>query len=497
MKRFLRTALSVLLLTGLLSVRSEANDLAGRVREHTFANGLTLLVVERHDVPTFSANITLNVGSVDETSRERGVAHLLEHMLFKGTKSLGTSNFDREKPLLAEIEKVGSELDRLRARNSQDSAALAGLEARLKRLEEERRAYDVPQEVARIYAENGGVGYNAYTSKDLTAYIISLPANRLEMWAAIESDRMKNAVLRDFYTEREVIKEERRRSYDSDPDGMLYEILLTAAYKVHPYGAPIIGWMSDLDQLSLEKTRDFHDRHYVPANTVISLVGAIDFDQAKAVVGRYFGDIPAGEPTPPVTDREPEQNGERRVTVEFDAEPKLLMAWHKPTLPDRADYAFDLIDGILGGGRTSRLYRTLVIEKQLATNVSTYGAPGSRYTNLFVIAATPRAPHSAAEVEAAIRDEVRKLAETLVAPEELDKVRNRLRVDHLRGLRENEGLAQMLSYYQSVAGDWRYLSNYDRTISTLTPDDLQAAARRYLTDRNLTVATLKRAGGGE
>jgi len=256
--------------------------LAERVQEHRFANGLTLLVVERHDSPTLAAYITLRVGSVDESSENRGVAHLLEHMLFKGTKTLGTKNYRREKPLLDAIAAAGAEYDRLRLVPQLNTRRIAELEVQLKTLQEQRRQYDVPQEVAELYAKNGGVGYNAFTSKDLTSYVIELPANKLELWAAIEADRMSHSIFRDFYTERQVVMEERRRSCDSDPDGLLYENLLATAFTLHPYRHPIIGWMSDIDHLSLEKTRAFHARYYVPANTVIALVGDIDFTTTSA-----------------------------------------------------------------------------------------------------------------------------------------------------------------------------------------------------------------------
>ena len=476
---------------------SASAGLAERVQEHHFANGLTLLVVERHDSPTLAAYITVHVGSVDETSENRGVAHLLEHMLFKGTKTLGTRNYRQEKPLLDEIERVGAEYDRLRMDPETYAVRIGELEAQLKTLQEQRRQFDVPQEVAELYAKNGGVGYNAFTGKDLTSYVIELPANKVELWAAIESDRMSSAIFRDFYTERQVVMEERRRSYDSDPDGLLYENFLATAFSLHPYRHPIIGWMSDLEHLTFEKTRAFHDRYYVPANTVIALVGDIDFDSAKILVGRYFSKIPAGIPALPIAAIEPEQRGERRVEVNFDAEPKVMMAFHKPSLPSRDDYLFDILNGLLGEGRTSRLYQGLVVKEQLAASVSTFTAPGARYPNLFVISATPRAPHTAQEVEDAIYRELQRLADEVVSAEELERVRNRLRVDFLRGLQKNDELAHMLTYYQTVAGDWRYLVSYDQEMATITPEEVQSAARRYFRKENRTVATLARIRGAE
>lgn len=490
-----RCLVAPLLLSLLLASAVQAITLEEKVQEHTFANGLKLLVVERHDAPTFTAYITFGVGSVHETSAHRGVAHLLEHMLFKGTQTLGTRDWKREKPLLEQIEAVGSEIDRLKHRQDVDPQRLEQLRAQLAQLQQQHKAFVVKDEFSRIYAENGGVGYNAFTSKDLTTYLISLPANKLELWASIEADRMRQPVLREFYTEREVVREERRRSYESSPDGLLYETLLANAFTVHPYRNPIIGWESDIDNLSLAATRDFLQRYYAPVNAVIALVGDVDTAAAIAMVERYFGGLPAGTPVPPVTALEPPQKGEKRVQVQFEAEPQLALAFHKPTLPERDDYVFDLIDLILSQGRTSRLYRSLVIEQQLASSVATYSAPGSRYPNLFVVAAEPRHPHTLAEVEAAILKELERLKTEPVSAEELTVVRNRLRADRLRMLQGNEGLARMLTYYQSVAGNWRYLVDYDRQVAGITAEEIMTVAKRYFTAENRTLVTLTNGGG--
>jgi predicted Zn-dependent peptidase len=472
----------------------QAQPLAEKVREHVFDNGLRLLVVERHNAPTFSAYITVGVGSVDETNGNRGLAHFLEHLRFKGTKMLGTRNYEAERPLLLAIEETGSALDELRRDPDAEKQELARLEKRLQELQKKHRKFVVTDEVSSIYARNGAVGYNAFTSKDLTSYVVSLPSNKLELWASVEADRMANAVLREFYTERDVVLEERRRSYDSDPDGLLYEQMLATAFNVHPYRHPIIGWPSDIRNLSPAEARNFMHAYYAPTNTVIALVGAIDFEEAVSVVGRYFGNLAAGTPVPEVAAVEPVQKGERRVKVVFDARPKLLVAYHKPTLPAGDDYVFDVIDLVLGQGRTSRLYQSLVVEKQLVTQVATYGAPGSRYPNLFVISLVPRYPHTAEEVEQALYRELDRLSREPVSKKELERVRNRLRVEQLRDLQSNSGLAHMLTYFQTVAGDWRYLVEYDSHIASVTAEDVMAVAGRYFTAENRTVAILEAKG---
>ena len=481
-----------LLLLGFAGVAFGSSTLEEKVIEHQFANGLKLLVVERHDTPIVSAYITIGVGSVHETSETRGVAHLLEHLLFKGTKTLGTTDYAKEKPILEAIERVGTKLDALRLQVDADTTQIATLEEELATLQTEHKQYMVKDVFSNIYSENGGVGYNAFTSKDLTTYLISLPSNKLELWALLESDRMKSPVLREFYTERDVIREERRRSYDTNPRRRHYESLVNNAFTVHPYRNPIIGWHSDIANLSPLKTREFLQKYYAPVNTVIALVGDVKATDAIALVERYFGDIEPGTPAPRVAAAEPEQNGEKRVVDTFDAEPRLAIAWHKPTMPDKDDYIFDLIDQVLGSGRTSRLYRSLVEEQQLATSVSVYGAPGSRYPNLFVIDAIPRHPHTVQELEAAIYVELDKLKNELVDETELTKVRNRLVTDQLRQLRSNSGLARLLTSYQSLGGDWRYLANYAREIEKLSAEDVKAVANNYFTPSNRTVVVLTR-----
>ncbi len=492
MRFFLRRIWFAILLSIITTTLAAAATLEDRVIEHRLENGLLLLVVERHDAPVVSAYITVGVGAVHETSETRGVAHLLEHMRFKGTKVIGTTDFNQEKPLLEKIWSLGKRLDALRLDPQADPEQLAALEKRLAELQQQHKKYVVKDAFAQIYSENGGVGFNAFTSKDLTTYLISLPANKLELWALVESDRMQNSILREFYTERDVVREERRRSYDTNPGGLLYESLLANAFTVHPYRNPIIGWHSDIANLTLAETRDFMHSYYAPVNTVIALVGDVQAAQAIELVERYFGDIPPGTPVPPVAAVEPPQTGEKRVTVNFEAEPRLAIAFHKPTLPHKDDYVFDLLDQVLGQGRTSRLYRALVEEQQLATSVSVYGAPGSRYPNLFVIEAVPRHPHTPAEVEAAIYRELEKLKTAPVTEVELTKARNRLLTDQLRYLKGNSGLARLLTSYQSLAGNWRYLTSYQDEIETLTAQDLMNAAQTYFMPQNRTVVYLEK-----
>lgn len=477
----------------LLSGQVYAQTLAEKVQEHRLENGLTLLMVERHVSPTVAAYISFKVGAVDENSTQRGVAHLLEHMLFKGTKTLGTKDYQQEKAQLDRIEELGQRIDNEKNRPTADPQLLEQLRQQLNQLQLEHRELVIKDEFSKIYAENGGVGYNAFTSKDQTTYLINLPANKLELWAAIESDRLQNAVLREFYTEREVVREERRRSYDSNPRGLLYETLLATAYKLHPYRDPIIGWDSDIDNLTLPETRSFLHKYYSPANMVITLVGDFDSAEVLALVRRYFGALEPGTPIPPVIEREPPQNGERRTHVIFDTEPQLIIAYHKPTMPHREDYAFDILMQVLGEGRTSRLYKSLVVDKQLATGVSVFGAPGSRFDNLMTISLTPRQSCTCTEVEVAVYHELQRLQNEPISAAEIKRARRQILTSILRGMKGNSGLARMLSSYE-ILGGWEYLVDYEQHLNSISAEDVMAVAKTYLTAANRTIVSIGREG---
>ncbi len=489
MQRAMTTLFFIVFLTIPASVYSYA--LLEKVQEHHLANGATVLLVERHNSPTVAAYISFRVGGVNETSQERGVAHLLEHMLFKGTKTLGTKDYAVEKPVLEKIKTVGQRIDLLVNSQEADPQELQQLRDQLKELQDEHRKLVVKNEFSKIYAENGGVGYNAFTGKDLTTYLINLPANKLELWAAIESDRLENAVFREFYTERDVVHEERRRSYESSPGGLMYETLLATAYKVHPYRNPVIGWNSDIENLDPDQIRDFFDKYYTPVNMVITLVGDFDSQATLQMVDHYFGKLAPGTPVPPVVDREPEQKGERRVTINFDAEQQLMIAYHKPAMPHRDDYIFDILMQVLCEGRTSRLYQSLVVEKQLVADVAVFTAPGARYDNLMILSMTPRQGCACPNIEDAVYVELDRLKTELLSSAELDIARKQILTSILRGMEGNSELARMLSSYQTL-GDWRYLVDYEEQLNSVTAEDIMAVAQRYFRADNRTVVTLIR-----
>jgi predicted Zn-dependent peptidase len=469
-----------------------SEGLGERVERVTLKNGLRLLMLERHLSPTVSIYIRYRAGAVDEADGKTGTAHLLEHMMFKGTKTIGTRDYRKEEKIIDQIKKIGTTLDHQKTKGSlADPEILTNLNDRLKKLETEQRRLTISNEIDRLYTENGAVGLNASTGQDLTTYQVSIPANRIELWARIESDRMVNPVFREFFTERDVVMEERRQRIESDSDGKLYETYLATAFLAHPYRRPILGWPSDMTCLDMDYMRIFYKKSLAPNNTVIAVVGDIRPAEVLKIVEKYFGAIPPQNFSPSLVTEEPRQLGERRVEVRFDAQPQMIIGYHKPPPPGFDDYVFDVIESILARGRTSRLFKTLIDEKRIAENINAAnGLPGSRYPNQFALFATPRHPNDCGELEQAIDQEIDKLKRDPVPPAELEKVKNQIRADFIRGLNSNSGLAGMLSYYEALVGDYHYMVNYTATIDRITPEDILKAAQTYLTKENRTIVTL-------
>lgn len=493
LKSLVVTAVTFLFLCG-IARPGDAYDLTGKVKEFTLENGLRVLIVERHAGPTVSLYISHPAGATDEGSGHTGTAHFLEHMRFKGTETIGTRNFDEEKRILRKIQETGSTLDREEMKgNDADKQKVLELRKRLETLQTEAGKWSIPGEIDRLYTEKGGGDLNAFTGQDITTYHVSLPANRIELWARIEADRMANPVFREFYSERNVILEERKQRIASDPRGMLLEQFLSTAFVAHPYRRPVLGWVSDMRFLDMDYTAQFFRDHYTPNNTIITVVGDVSPEKIMETIRRYFGPLPRRTVPPRKITEEPVQAGERRTTVIFDAAPRLIIGYHKPTLPSFDDCVFDVIDTILSEGRTSRFFKVLVKEKGIAADVTTVnGYPGARHPNLFVIFAEPLAPHTTEELEEALYEEMDRLKREPVDMKELEKAKNRLKADLLRDLSTNSGLAGMLSYYETVAGDWRYITTFLDLLERVAPEDIMSTAAQYLTRRNRTVATLMR-----
>jgi predicted Zn-dependent peptidase len=467
-------------------------NLEEKVHARTLKNGMTVLLVERHGAPVFSTIYGFKVGSVDEIPGITGTAHLFEHMAFKGTPKIGTSDFAKEKIVMDEVNRVGREwsLELVKGERA-DKEKLARLREDLTRLEAEQKKFIVKDEIDVIYSNVGGTGLNAGTGTDQTMYIINLPSNQLERFCLVESERIRNTILREFYTERSVIQEERKQTTDASPARLLNEMFMGAAFLAHPYNHPVVGWASDINSVTLEEAQAFKNKYYTPNNCVLAIAGDVDPEKAWPLIEKYFGDIPRGEDPPVLRTVEPKQLGERRVRFEFDAEPALMMGYHKPTFPAKEDAAAAVLSSILSSGRTSRLNKDLVQDKQLAVSVfAGSGGGGARYPNLFTFNATPRFPHTVEEVEKAILEHIEKIKAEPVSERELQKVKNSLEASYIRSMSSNMGLAMMLSRYQLLFGDWKLYLKYKDILTAITAADVMDFAKTYLTPENLTVAFL-------
>lgn len=492
MKRVALGAVATTLLVGVAAVVDAASLLDGRVIERTLTNGLRVLIVQRPVVPTVSYNLTVRVGSVDEPGGQSGLAHVFEHMAFKGTETIGTRDFATERPLLAELDRIEAEIQLERAGpGGGDADRLADLRRRFAEVQEQARALVVPNEYGAIYDRQGSVGFNASTGADLTRYVVSLPANRLPLWIALEADRFSRPVFREFYTERDVVMEERRMRVENSPGGKLYEAFLTAAFAAHPYRVPTIGWSSEVSRLTGREAREFFERHYGPGNAVLAIVGDVDAEETLRRLAASFGAIPARPRPVRIPTVEPRQEGLRRIDVEYDAQPELMMGYHRPGIDHPDDPVFDVIESLLSSGRRSRLYTDLVAARQVAIAASaSSGEPGARYPNLFVLRGIPRAPHTLEDVEAALLDQVARLQREEVSARELERVVNRLDAGLVRSLQSNAGLASQLAYFETVAGDWRYVLRIRDRVAAVTAHDVRRVASTWLVDRNRTIARL-------
>ena len=463
------------------------------VKEVTLANGMRFLILPRDGSPTVSFVARFGVGSVHERSGTTGTAHLLEHLLFKGTTTIGTRDVNSERDLFGIMDAIHDTL--IRARAGAETERVEILSNRIKALEDSARIFTEPNEFDRILTEAGARGLNATTSSEATTYFVELPANRTELWFALEAERMSDPVFRDFYTERNVVMEERRLRVETNPVGLLYEAHLNAAFSVHPYGIPVIGYMSDLETLSRRDVKDYYNRFYGPNNTVVSIVGDINPDQVEGWARSYFSSVPRGEDPPPILVEEPQQVGERRVIVEWDTEPRLRIGWHVPSSLHRDAETIAILSSILCGGRTSRLHRRMVLEDRIATAVFATTGPGARHPQLLTLEATPIGPHTTAELENIIYEEIDRLAADGPTDDELERVRNQVEAGAIRRIDSNLGVAFQLADSESLTGDWRHTFRSAARLQRVSAEDVRRVAADYLTEQNRTVAVLKRETG--
>jgi predicted Zn-dependent peptidase len=475
---------------------AKAQDLASfekRTTVKVLPNGLTLIVCERPEAPVFSFYTLVDAGSADDPQGASGIAHMFEHMAFKGSQEIGTTNYPAEKVALAKLEAAYAAYDaEYRKRVGQDPAKLAQLLKAFQDAQTEAQRYVIPNQFSAIAEENGAVGINASTAEDSTQYFWSMPSNRLELWAYLESQRIGYPVEREFYKERNVVQEERRMRVDSDPVGRMVEQFLATAYVAHPYRRPGVGWESEISQVSATEATKFHEKYYVPSNIVIAVVGDVKTSETMPILEKYFSPIPAGPKPEPMTTVEPPQVAEKFVTIREATQPFYIEGYHRPDYRDPDDSVYDAITDIFSNCRTARLYRSLVRDQAIAAEAQGFsGFPGDKYPGLFAFYAVPLPGRTPDEMRASIHKELDRLKNSDVTDEELARFKERARADLLRGLGNNEGLAHQLAEYQTKYGDWRQLFRQLSQIDAVSKADIRRVANKIFTESNRTSARIE------
>lgn len=412
-------------------------SLSNGVKEYRLDNGLKVLIIEEHKAPVATFQVWYHVGSKDEPIGKSGLSHLLEHMMFKGTYRYG------------------------------------------------------PGVLSRIVQKNGGMD-NAYTTKDYTVYYEFLSSDRISIAIDLEADRMQNLIIdsKEILSEKSVVMEERRLRHEDDPQNSLFEEVVAAAFKVHPYQRPVIGWMSDLRSIERDDLYNYYKTYYSPDNAVIVIVGDVKSDEMIEKINRFFGDIPPSLSKKDVNFTEPEQRGERRVFLKKEAElPYILMAYHTPSFPHEDSYALDILSLILSGGKSSRLYQSLVYEKKIALSVSADYSGFNKDPYLFFFDATASPGKDIKDVEDSLYAEIEKIKTEPPYEREVQKAKNQIESSFI--MEQDSIYMQAMKYGMfEILGGWRLIDRYLEGIKKVTPDDVVRVAKKYLTEENRTVGIL-------
>lgn len=473
-----------------------------RIQKKILPNGLRVIVMRNTSNPTVACYLKIGVGSANEPFDRAGTAHFLEHLLFKGTPTLGTTNFEKEKPYLEQIIADGERIDSidrilLNPLLSDKEREIINvrkhvLENRLSRWQKGAQKYIISEEDSQAYSLAGQMGYNAYTTSDVTNYQIKLPAERLEMWADLESSRFLNPVLREFYPERKVIQEERRMRYDSRPTSLLYELFLKTAFGMSPYGKPVIGFEKSMQRLRYKETYDFFITNYIPSRMVIAIVGDVEFENTFRIIEKYFGRLKA-RPTPefPPTVYEP-QKGKRIAYLEAKNSPMMITGWARPSALASEDRIFEVLSRVLGDGQTSRLVDRLVIREKLAGSVKIGSTtPGDKLSTEFAIFIDAFDAALYPKIETIIAEELKRIVDEGVSQSELQKVKNRYAAEFIQVLEKNAGMADALSYYDLLLRDWRRMFTSLEEIEGVNSTQIQNLIKKYFTDSQNTTVYIK------
>lgn len=471
------------------SIQPYLDRVIERVTEFTLDNGLKFIVLEDHQAPIISFTTYADVGGVNEPEGKTGVAHFLEHLAFKGTREIGTTNYEAEKVLLAQLDQIFTQIQQAQTEDNQEK--ITQLQAQFSQLEEEANQYVKQNEYGQIVETAGGVGLNAVTSSDYTMYFYSFPSNKLELWMSLESERFLEPVFREFYKEKEVILEERRMRTENSPIGQMIEAFLNQSFSTHPYQRPVIGYTEDLRNLTRQDVIDFFEQYYTPNNLIMTIVGDVQPSEVQKLAQIYFGRFPKKPKPPQLNIVEPPQTQEKEITLNLVSQPWYLEGYHSPGLNDPDHAVSEIISGLMSNGRTSRLYRSLVEEKKVALQAQGFhGFPGDKYPNLTLFYALTSPSSTVDDVAIALRKEIEKLTTELVTTEELERIKTQARAGLLRSLNSQSSLASLLAEYEAKTGSWRNLFTQLDQLARVTPQDIQRVAKATFTTQNRTIGKI-------
>jgi predicted Zn-dependent peptidase len=487
--------LALSLLTPLASAQVE-------VEEYTLDNGMTFLLLPRYEEPNnVAAGWLAHVGSVNEYPGITGISHFFEHMMFKGTTTIGTNDADKDAWYRAEQERVKSQLRDLqntvqaeRARLGEiddpfdtrnDTPEMQALREELNTLIEDHREVIVKDEFDAVYTSLGASGMNAFTSSDVTFYFITVPSNRIEGWMWMESDRLTDSVFREFYAERDVVHEERRLRVESTPTGVYDEQLEAMFWTSSPYSWPVIGWPSDLNSYTMDQAHRYFRTYYAPNNLTGVIVGDFQIDEVKPLIDQYFSHLRPGPAVPPMVTTEVEQLAERRMTASCDCPNSFAAVYKAPAYGHKDGFVLDVISALLND-RTGRLYKSMVQGEEIATSASAY-LDLRKYAGALYVNVEAREGVDPLDIEAAWGREVERLQTELVDERELQKIKNQSAADTYRRLQTNFYLMIQIGYSERLGG-WEWLNEEPRRVAEVTPEDIQRVAQAYFNDETRAVA---------
>lgn len=452
------------------------------------SNGLKIIILPRHQNSTVSSLVYVDIGSVNEEPGKSGLAHLVEHILFsKGTNTIGTTNYELEKDVLEIIDNIFQKIRKEKRKKVLNKERLKNLETQFKNALSEAQKYVIEDEFANILQRKGAIHIDAQTHPDYTIYFCSFPSKIMELWIKFESENLINPVMRQFYQEKNVVIEE-KLLHDEKPFNKLINLMLSVAYLEHPYRRHVSGYIPDLENVRSKDALDFIKKNYLFNNITIILVGDIDSKKTTNLIEYYFKQDNGIEALRSIIPNKPTQTGERRVEVENFIYPALLIAYHRPKASHPDNPVFDILASLFAGYRSSKVYKQIVIDKNIASSIECYSRfHGAKYSSLFLFCSYPFTNNNIAIIESIIYRHIEELKKGFLNKKELNKAKKNVITKFEKKMESNLDIAIQLAYFENIVGDWRKMFQYENEIKEVTEEDIQRVVKKYFNKKNRTV----------